>query len=164
MAKYYEDDDYVLFKSGYLSQWHEAPFTIDNITFNCCEQWMMYKKAIFFYDAETANKILEEKIPKEQKKLGRSVKNFNEDEWSEVDTDIVFQGNLIKFAQNPELKEKLLATGNKHIIEASSFDSKWGAGKSIDEFQEIPKEEWKKQGRNLLGKALMCVRKELPKL
>ena len=91
--KFYENDIGVYFKSEYLSQWYEASFVVDNINYNCCEKYMMYQKAIYFKDYETAEKILNTDEPKEQKKFGRLVKNFDENKWNEVCELIVYTAN-----------------------------------------------------------------------
>lgn len=41
----------------------------------------MFKKAKFFNDERIANIILNTKHPKDVKKLGRNVKNFDADKW-----------------------------------------------------------------------------------
>jgi predicted NAD-dependent protein-ADP-ribosyltransferase YbiA (DUF1768 family) len=50
---FFENDNGIYFKSkkNYPSQWYIAPFVIDNITYNCCEKYMMAEKARFFNDA-----------------------------------------------------------------------------------------------------------------
>ena len=75
--KFFENDTGVYFKSLYPSQWYIIPFTIEDITYNCCEQYMMSEKAKFFNDMETNDLIMNAFEPKDQKKLGREVKNFN---------------------------------------------------------------------------------------
>ena len=45
-------DRFVLFWNGPFSQWYPSKFTIDGIEYNCCEQYMMAKKALMFGDAE----------------------------------------------------------------------------------------------------------------
>ena len=154
--KFYENDNGIYFKSDYPSQWFPSTFTINDLTFNCCEQWMMYNKAKLFGDIETATLILNETDPKSHKKLGRLVKNFNAEKWDEVADDIVFRGNFEKFKQNPILKDKLIATGNKIIVECSPYDSIWGNGLCITDTLKTPMESWK--GTNRLGKAIMKVR------
>lgn len=156
---YYETDKYVFFKGGYLSQWHESSMLIENIMFNNCEQWMMYSKAIYFKDLETANKILNTKDPKEQKKLGREVKNFNDDEWLKVADNIVYIGNYEKFTQNVDLRINLLLTNNKTIVEASPYDARWGNGLNIENSVKIDEDKW--IGENRLGKILMKIRTSL---
>lgn len=44
----------------------------------------MYLKALYFGDLEVAEKILSAVTPKEAKKLGRQVKNFDSKSWDEV--------------------------------------------------------------------------------
>jgi len=47
-------------------------------------------------DHETAGKIMAAKRPAEQKKLGKQVRNFDEDQWNAVGKDIVKRGNFAK--------------------------------------------------------------------
>jgi hypothetical protein len=157
--KFFENENCVYFKSNYPSQWYPSKFVINDITFNCCEQWMMYKKALLFEDNDIAKQILNETEPKVHKELGRKVANFDAVKWDSLADDIVFEGNLAKFSQNPELKEKLLATGNKLIVECAPYDSIWGNGLNITDSLVTPVDKWK--GTNRLGKAIMNVRDAL---
>jgi len=157
--KFYEDDNGVYFKTGYLSQWHEAPMIIDDINYNCCEQYMMHQKALYFKDYESADEILKTSNPKIQKSLGRLVKNFDEKKWNDVCDAIVYKGNYAKFTQNSYLKELLLNTKDKIIVESSPYDSIWGIGLNITDTLKTPPEEWK--GMNKLGKVIMLVRKNI---
>lgn len=157
--KFFENQSGVYFKSNWPSQWYISDFVIDGITYNCCEKRMMHQKAIVFNDMDTASLILNEYDPKEIKKLGRLVKNFNEERWNEVADDIVFNANVAKFSQNENLKKLLISTGDKEIVECSPYDSIWGNGLNITDTLNTPKNNWK--GTNRLGMALMRVRKEL---
>lgn len=56
------------------------------------------------------------------------------------------------------LKDILLATGDREIVEASPMDKIWGIGFGAQKAAEVGRERW---GLNLLGKALMEVRKTL---
>lgn len=151
-------DNYLFFLTGWLSQWYKSTMTDGNQVYNCCEQYMMYHKACLFMDFETAKKILEAKNPSEQKELGRKVKNFKENIWNDFKSNVVFQGNYLKFSQNEELKNKLIATEPYILVEANKYDRIWGIGKFADEPTLMNTEEW---GENLLGKALMKVRQDI---
>lgn len=160
--KFYEGEKLVCFKSGFLSQWFIADVIRDDgLKFNCCEQEMMYEKAMLFKNHEIAAKVLEVINPSEHKALGRAVTGFVKEEWDAVADEIVFQANLKKFSQHPELKEKLLATGTKIIVESAPYDTEWGNGLNITDTLATPMEEWK--GKNRLGKAIMRVRDVLAK-
>lgn len=43
-------------ENGYLSNWYQSPFTVDEVDFSSMEQYMMYKKAVCFNDTEIAKK------------------------------------------------------------------------------------------------------------
>ena len=151
-------NNYIFFLKGPFSQWYQAEMQEDQITFNCCEQYMMYHKAMLFKDNVTAGKILASQDPLEQKRLGRVVQNFNGRIWDSRKEKIVEQGNFLKFSQNENLKQYLLKTGDLIIVEANKYDRIWGIGMFSDDKNLMKTELW---GENLLGKAIMKVRKRL---
>ena len=62
--------------------------------------------------------------------------------------DIMRQVLKSKFTQNPELKAKLIATGDAELIEGNNWNDRfWGVCRGV--------------GQNHLGKLLMEVRAEL---
>ena len=139
-----------------FSQWFPTSFVVDGAAYNCAEQYMMAEKARVFGDEDIRQKILVTEDPKKIKALGRLVKNFDEEKWSSVAFDIVVNGNLNKFGQNPDLCQFLLSTDENVLVEASPYDTIWGIGmKETEEGIEDP-HNWK--GTNLLGFALMEVR------
>ena len=73
---------------------------INNISYNCCEQYVQYCKVVLLEDLDTAQKILESVSPSDQKKLGDSGKGFNEDTWAKKSEHIMKQGLTEKFIQN----------------------------------------------------------------
>jgi ribA/ribD-fused uncharacterized protein len=140
-----------------FSQWWVASFKDENnVSYLTAEHYMMAAKARLFNDDETLAAILIAQHPKEVKKLGRNVSNFDEVTWDEHKFDIVVKGNLFKFSQNKNLKSFLLSTQNKILVEASPFDRIWGIG--LGETNPIAKSLKKWKGDNLLGFALMEVR------
>ena len=158
MADVLRTGKFVLFWGGWPSQWHRSSFVIDGIAYNCGEQFMMAEKARVFGDAALA-RILRAASPREQKALGRRVRGFDEDQWNRVCRGIVYTGNLAKFSQNDGLLKKLLATGERTIVEASPTDRIWGIGLSQTDFRAQDPAQW--QGTNWLGIALMQVRETL---
>ena len=153
-------DNYYFFYRHQFGQWTQRDI-VDNkgVIYNCCEQYMMYKKGELFEDTETADKILEEKSPKIQQALGRKVKNFNLDVWDQHKQQIVYEGNYLKFTQHKYLKKRLLDTSELILVEASPFDKVWGIGLHFRDDECLNEANW--QGQNLLGRALMRVRAAL---
>lgn len=142
-----------------LSQWWKAFFTIDTDTYCCMEQYMMAEKARLFEDNETLEKIMKSNHPKQIKDLGRQVKNFDEDIWIRNRYSIILNGNYAKFIQNEDLRQFLIGTKDRILVEASPYDKIWGIGMSADNENIENPLLWK--GSNLLGFALMEVRDEL---
>ncbi|MDI2091840.1 NADAR family protein [Commensalibacter oyaizuii] len=138
------------------SQFYPSSFWLEDIEFNCTEQWMHWRKAIAFGDEAVAQKILKAKSPFEQKKLGRQVANFNANIWEVVAQDIVFRGNIAKFSQNEKLLEKLAQSKGTLVVEASPYDAIWGIGLAANDPRAMDKTQW--QGKNLLGYILTEVR------
>jgi ribA/ribD-fused uncharacterized protein len=154
-----QTEKYVLFWSGIYSQWYGANMEINGTKYNTCEQYMMYQKALLFEDEEVANAIMRETNPREQKALGRKIRNFDDQKWKQNCMRIVYEANLAKFTQNPELKSALLSTGDRILVEASPKDFIWGIGMHYEDEGVDNPENWK--GTNLLGQVLTLVKHEI---
>lgn len=163
--------NYTFFWSGPFSNWYPAKFNADvpfyatdkiiqALThFNCSEQYMMYMKAMTFNDYETASKILYSDSPKEQKALGRTVKNFDAAVWDKISYDIVYTACKHKFTQNPQLLKALHDTEGTILVEASPYDKIWGIGMAEGDPGIEDEKNWK--GENRLGKVLTQLRIQL---
>lgn len=68
-------------------------------------------------------------------------------DWEQVKEDVMRDALKTKFTQHPQLKKKLIETGDKEIIEDSPYDTYWGIGKDGT-------------GKNRLGHLLMELRTE----
>lgn len=155
------------------------------IEFRHSEQYFMYCKALYFGDKDTAWMILNTKSPTECKSLGRAVRLFSQEKWEKDDINVRVMeealwwkfggGQLNNLIQEPkkdnmiavrdkrletigDLGTRLLATGERHLIEASSRDRYWGIGYSVKQGPHFYKKNW---GRNQLGKSLMAIRTRL---
>lgn len=129
------------------------------VHFSSAEQFMMLHKALLFSDHETAVNILRTKDVREQKRLGRAVKNFDEQVWRKFRVGIVYEGNKNKFNQNPALLEALFNTKGSTLVEAAPDDAVWGIGLVKDDARALKRETW--LGPNLLGEVLTFIRTEL---
>ena len=93
-------DKYVFFWGGELSNFHpcDIEFVYNKQTIKCIssEQFFMWWKAMVFNDHETADLILKAETPKEAKKLGRKVKDFNDDTWNLKKEELLYIRSLLR--------------------------------------------------------------------
>ena len=136
-----------------------SEFSVDGIKFTSMEQYMMYKKAILFEDAEIASQILKTDDVVLIKELGRKVSNYNDTVWNGMRQVVIYKGLLEKFRQNDNLKKSLLDTGDNMLAECAVKDCVWGIGLSMTDNIRNDINAWR--GQNLLGFSLMLVRDEL---
>lgn len=154
-------DTFVLFwgNNDVYSNFYYSPFVHQGNLFKWSEQAIMYRKAKLFGAHNIANKILKAQTPKECKQLGRSRQiPFNEVIWVRNRENLYKEVLLDKFSM-PYLKEQILATGDRVLVEASPYDRIWGIGLGSDHPDATNPSKWR--GLNLLGKVLMEVRSEL---
>ncbi|KAF2262777.1 DUF1768-domain-containing protein, partial [Lojkania enalia] len=151
-------------KNGYMGQWYCSAFEHEGETYATAEMWMMVQKARLFGDhvqhQEIATEMLQTTDPKKHKSLGRQVRNFDAAIWDKEKLGIVIQGNYLKFTKSVDaatLRGMLLETGEREIVEASPLDRVWGVGFG-EKNARRNREKW---GRNLLGVAVMEVRRRL---
>lgn len=139
-----------------FSQWFPSAFSIDGIRYVTAEHWMMAEKARLFGDDAALARVLAENEPGAAKAAGRAVRGFDEATWVRHRLDIVVRGNRAKFEQHPPLRDFLLGTGDRVLVEASPVDAVWGIGLAAGDPRAQDPMRW--QGLNLLGFALMAVR------
>lgn len=113
----------------------------------------------YFRDTSAAQYIhLKAASPAEAKKVGRRVKNFDPNEWFNVSYNIMTEINREKY-KDANLRQSLLLTGNRELVECNGKDQIWGIGLYNSSELIYDKSNWK--GLNLLGRVLMEVRNEL---
>lgn len=130
-------DDY-----AFLSNMYDCPVTFEGLTYGSSEA--------AFQAAKCENQ--RDRIPfthltgREAKRKGRKV--VLRKDWDAVRLSVMETVVRNKFTENPDLKDKLLATGNAVLIEGNHWhDTFWGICDGV--------------GENHLGQILMNVRKEL---
>ena len=126
--------------------------------FPTSEHYLMYRKALLFGDEASAARILAAKTPASAKALGRGVKGFDEAVWARERLNIMIDGLIAKFADEPG-RGYLLSTGDALLIECAPNDTVWGIGLKVGALEAFQRDKWR--GLNLLGEALMAARKYL---
>lgn len=126
----------------FLSNFFECPVTYKNLTCTNNEAAFQAQKCVS--DSERIQ--FTKSNPSEAKKIGRKV-TLRKD-WESVKIKIMEEIVREKFVQNPELAQKLIATGNAYLEEGNTWGDKvWGTVNG--------------SGANNLGIILMKVRNEL---
>ncbi|MEU5899175.1 MULTISPECIES: NADAR family protein [Streptomyces] len=139
-----------------LSQWWPSPFTVDGVEYATAEHWMMAAKARLFDDADAERAVLAARTPAEAKNAGRLVRHFDDETWARERFAVVVAGSTHKFASDPALRDFLVGTGRRVLVEASPLDRIWGIGLAADDPRAEDPAKWR--GPNLLGFALMEAR------
>jgi ribA/ribD-fused uncharacterized protein len=103
-------------------------------------------------------KIMGTATPKAVKALEKKI-TITAEEWDPKKDEIMAKAVRAKFTQYPELRSKLLETGEKQIGNADARETYWGIGTSMDTDKARVPSKWR--GQNKLGKILMDLRKTL---
>jgi ribA/ribD-fused uncharacterized protein len=129
-----------------LSNFHWAPFTLEDKIWNTVEHYFQAQK--FPTDPALQERIRLAKTSLGAKRLGRTKTAAFRSDWETVKDDVMYAGIKAKFQQNPDLATLLKETGTAFLIEKSRSDSYWGSGPNGC-------------GLNKTGRILMKVRLEL---
>lgn len=126
-----------------LSNFYAAPFSLDGKTWPSVEHYFQAMK--FPTDPAYQETIRQIKTPQSAKSLGSSKEHPIRPDWDSVREEVMKKALEAKFTQNEALKQILLSTKGKELVEASPTDIYWGIGKA-------------RKGQNRLGKLLMELR------
>jgi ribA/ribD-fused uncharacterized protein len=64
-----------------------------------------------------------------------------------------------KFTQKPNLRQKLLDTGDSYLVECAYSDTTWACGIRLSDVKRYDTSNWR--GTNILGFTLMEVREKI---
>ena len=141
-------------KQCHLSNHFPCEFTDkDGSVYNSMEQYYTAHKALFFDDKSAHATIMGLKDPVSMMRV--RIKNFKSDAWKGEDVKVMKSGLLLKYDQNPILKDKLLQTKDTVLCEANPKDSYWGSGISMYHPDAADTVKW---GTNHLGRLIQEVR------
>ena len=139
-----------------FSNFYPCKFQVDETPYNCVEQFFCSKKAEISGNIALKNQIMNESCPYKIKRMASSLGNSMD--WKRQQEEIMRTGVNAKFRQNVDLKEFLLASKDRILVEAREDDKFWGAGMRHMNEQFLTK-KW--PGKNKLGNILVNIRKEL---
>ena len=138
-----------------FSNLYQCSIFVGKIEFSSVEQVLHFKKAKLLNRSDVMQSIKLSRDGYEIRQLGKELGDLPE--WDAKVEDVMFAAMLRKFGENEGLRDKLLATGNKCLVEATP-DKKWGAGVAITS-KAIQSGTW--PGENRQGVLLMQVRDKL---
>ncbi len=138
-----EEQDYLFFYSGacFLSNFAPAKFKTNGQIFSCSEQYIQKQKCSLGEAPEKAKQVMDTSDPARMKAVAnhRNLPKLSRNRWEGECGDIGLEAVMLKFGQNPELRDMLLRTGDKQLIEAAPRDPLWGIGLSIQDPDIIAK-------------------------
>lgn len=138
---FYEQDFYVLSNfSSFTLRWKDHRFDTSEAAYH----WEKFVDC----DPEVQDMILEAPSAHAAFKIAESQRALRRHDWDAVKVDIMLDILRAKADQHEYVRRKLLATGDRELVENSWRDDFWGWGPD-------------QRGQNMLGKLWMRVRAEL---
>ncbi len=147
---------------GFLSMKWDVSLDIDDIRYNSAYQALMASMAIYFEDELNLTRILDTTNPDEIKYNYTDISgniDDNEMKWNIQLKKSLFDINLAKFTQHPELAQKLIETGNAKLGYYEPNDNQLGIGISLDIEDSKNPNKW--TGQNWLGNTLEQIRTQI---
>jgi ribA/ribD-fused uncharacterized protein len=140
-----------------LSTDYITSITINDVVYNCVNQYLMAEMAKLFHDTEMLGLIMAEYNPIKQRQYGRQIRGFDAARWDAIHLDRLYTANRHKFEQDRHALHYLLDTGEKQLVEASKWDRHIGIGFSVHDALKH-RDSW---GANMGGILLMKIRNNL---
>lgn len=138
---FYEQDFYVL---SNFSAFNVNVFGRDFQTSEHAYHWAKFRKT----STTTACAVRHARSAHDAFKIAETDKGRRRKDWDAVKVDIMREILRAKIGQHEYVRRKLLATGDRELVENSWRDDFWGWGPNRD-------------GQNMLGKLWMEIRTEL---
>lgn len=128
-----------------LGTYSKHPFELDG------KEWLSvehYYQAMKFSDEGYQEKVRHARNPRQARKFGRNRFKKIRGDWRKVKVVFMTRAVYIKCRTYPYIAQRLLATGEKRLVENSQYDYYWGCGRD-------------RRGENRYGRILMDVRNKL---
>jgi len=130
-------------ETKWLSNFEPSEVTLEGVVYPTTEHAFQAAKTSSVEEREVVRTC---STPGKARRAGKKVTLRSD--WEKVKVGLMAELNFQKFSKSEELREKLLATGKRPLIEGNSWNDKfWGVCKG--------------EGQNWLGRVLMLIREEL---
>jgi ribA/ribD-fused uncharacterized protein len=136
-------------KYRFLSNFYSSPIRVDDIKWATVEHYFQAQKAFYIGDREMIRLCTS---PVLAKKLGQMIQCRSD--WEQVKDSIMLKGLQAKFKLIRKLTAKLLETGDELIVEHNTWHDNYWGDCTCKQCEKI-------EGKNVLGKLIMVVRREL---
>lgn len=139
----------------FLSNFYECPVSYNGITYNHTEGAFQAQKTL----VENERKYVSSLTPGRAKRAcsKRGLDGFKiklRPDWEVVKDQIMYEVLVAKFTQNKDLAEKLIATGERVLIEGNTWHDNYWGDCTCNDCKNI-------YGKNQLGITLMKIREQL---
>ena len=130
-----------------LGNFYPSPIEIGGRTYGTVEHYYQAQK--FADDPKLYDEIASAPDPKTAKRIAIAHAAEARADWNDVKERVMHEACTAKFRQHADLREYLLSTEYRELIEDSPTDAYWGIADG--------------KGKNRLGEILMRIRTELRK-
>jgi ribA/ribD-fused uncharacterized protein len=147
---------------GFLSLKWAVELEFNATMYNSAHQAICAEIAKAFNDQDNLQKIMTAESPAEVSYSLDDVPGdgeTNETKWNDLTKQLIYDTNIAKFNQYPELANRLLETKNAVLGAYIPDDNLIGIGISLDNIQSKNPINW--TGQNILGKALTDIREKI---
>ena len=127
---------------GFFSNFSAHPIMIDSMIYSTTEHYYQAMKSL---DYKIRLDIRSAESPRKAASIGRGTSFVLRPDWELIKDAVMLEAVSEKVRQHPAIRQALVETGSREIIEANPHDSYWGSGEDG-------------LGRNQLGRTWMMAR------
>ncbi|CAF1297871.1 unnamed protein product [Rotaria sordida] len=128
---------------GEFSNFYAAPIELDGYIWPTSEHYFQAQK--FIFHERHFKHILKLATPREIFDYAQAHKSLVRPDWPDIKNEVMYKACKAKFTQHWKLKQLLLSTGHRTLVEHTKNDSYWGDGGDGT-------------GKNQLGTTLMHIK------
>ena len=140
-----------------FSNFHPSPIHVRGTRFSCVEQCIMYGRAHRRYDYAAALRIQQLRDPAAMKRAGKYLKPKTDND-RKLEEVLIEEALYQKFTSNQALRDAIIATENRIMLECNPYDNHYGTGVEIAD-DKLANNTY--EGKNVMGKLLMKVRDKI---